>query len=98
MKVLESEVYNLCQMACRLFVRRYHYPYLYFGWAFRYVNFKSEYALFALWDADLDPQGRNQHPTRQGMGMFDCHAVIQLRVKWPLSKTPWAYIAPLPHP
>jgi len=40
----------------------------YNGWAFSALKFKSEYAPFALWDADFDPPGRNQHPTRQRDG------------------------------
>ena len=39
--------------------------------------------LFALWDADCDPRGRNQHPTRQMRVLFDCHAVVRLPAKWP---------------
>ena len=38
---------------------------------------------FALWDADCDPQGRNQHPTRQMRVLFDYHAVVRLPAKWP---------------
>ena len=36
----------------------------YIGCDFRDVNFESEYAPFALWDADFGPLGQNQHPTR----------------------------------
>jgi len=42
----------------------------YFGWTFSALNFKSEYAPFALWDVIA-------------MGMFDCYTVLQLRLKQP---------------
>jgi len=40
----------------------------YFGWAFSALNFKSEYAPFALWDVIA-------------MGMFDCYTVLRLQLK-----------------
>ena len=47
---------------------------LYWVNPFSALNFKSEYALFALWDVDFDPG--------KAMGMFDCHAVLRLQVAW----------------
>jgi len=49
---------------------------------FSALNFKSEYAPFALWDADFD----TPVPQSKAIGMFDCRAVLRLPVKWPIKK------------